>query len=125
MTIKIWIQKFSEIFFENTDLSSARDIYDEERANLKIPAPCSLSRNITFIAHIVPGYFPRGWHLNIFSGKGVPPRNPKCGACEMIFASERGVLWTEFFKFGGLRDKIWAKIEAVDTKISEVLWTDF
>ena len=30
-----------------------------------------------------------------FSGRGVRPEYLKCGACELIFASERGVLWTE------------------------------
>ena len=43
---------------------------------------------------------------------------------------KRGVLWTEIFKFGGLRAKIRAKIEAAEAKISNcfskgVLWTDF
>ena len=33
--------------------------------------------------------------------------------------SERGRLWTEIFKFTGLRAKIWAKIEAVEAKISK------
>ena len=47
-----------------------------------------------------------------FSGRGVQPWFPKCGVCELIFASERGVLWTEIFKFRGLRAQIWAKIEA-------------
>ena len=46
----------------------------------------------------------------------VPPL--EYGACELIIASERGVLWTEIFKFWGLRAKIWAKIEAVEAKIS-------
>ena len=42
------------------------------------------------------------------------PRFLKCGACELIFASEgEGGLWTEIFKFWGLRAKIWAKIEVV------------
>ena len=65
---------------------------------------------------------------------------PKCGACELIFASEKGGLWTENFeiwglvnwkfpnlgacelkisKFGGLWAKIWVKIEAVEAKISK------
>ena len=47
------------------------------------------------------------------------PGFPKCGACELIFASERPVLWTEICKFGGLRAKIWAKFEAVEAKISK------
>ena len=41
------------------------------------------------------------------------PGFPKFGAFELIFASERGVLRTDIFKFEGLRTKIWAKIEAV------------
>ena len=32
---------------------------------------------------------------DFFSGRGVRPECPKWGACELIFASERGVLWTE------------------------------
>ena len=65
----------------------------------------------------------------------------KCGACELLFASEKGGLWTKNFqiwglvnwkfpnsracelkisKFGGLRAKIWAKIEAVEAKISKL-----
>ena len=91
-----------------------------------------------------------GGPLNFFSGRGARLRFPKCGACELILASERGGLWTEnfqiwglvsrnfqiwglvswkFSKFGGLWAKIWAKIEAVEAKISKfsqqgVLWTD-
>ena len=87
-----------------------------------------------------------GRALNFFSGRGVRPRFPKCGARELIFASEKGGLWTENFqiwglfpnlracelkisKFWGLWAKIWVKIEAVEAKISKfsqkgVLWTD-
>ena len=53
-----------------------------------------------------------------FSGRGVRHGFPKCGACKLIFATKREVLWTEIFKFGGLRAKIWTKIEAVGVKIS-------
>ena len=60
-----------------------------------------------------------GGHSTFFSGKDVRPRFPKCGASELIFAYQRGVLGTEFFKFGGLRAKIWAKIDAVEAKISK------
>ena len=69
--------------------------------------------------------------LNFLSSRGVQPRFPKCGACKLIFASERGALWTEIFKSGGLRAKIWAKIETAGAKISiffsqnGVLWADF
>ena len=90
--------------------------------------------------------------LNFFSDRGVRPGFPKCGAWELLFDSEKGGggLWTENFqiwglvnwkfpnlgacelkisKFGGLTAKIWAKIEAVEAKISKfsqkgVLWTD-
>ena len=54
-----------------------------------------------------------------FSGRGLRPGFLKCGACELIFASERRVLWIRIFKFGGLRAKIWAKIEALEAKISQ------
>ena len=65
-----------------------------------------------------------------FSGRGVWLGFLKCGACKLIFVSERGVLWTETFKFGGLRATIWTKDEAVEAKMSffflkGVLWTDF
>ena len=94
-------------------------------------------------------HFP-GEGTQLFSGSGVRPAFPKCGACELKLASERESLWTENFqiwglvnwkfpnlgacelkisKFGGLWAKIWAKIEAVEAKISKfsqkgVLWTD-
>ena len=32
---------------------------------------------------------PGGGQLNFFSGRGVRPGFPKCGACELILASER------------------------------------
>ena len=93
---------------------------------------------------------PGGGALNLFSGRGVRPGFPKCGACELTFASEKGGLWAENFQiwglvswkfpnfgacelkisnFGGLWAKIWVKIEAVEAKISKfsqkgVLWTD-
>ena len=31
-----------------------------------------------------------GGALNFFSGRGVQPRFPKCGACELTFALKRG-----------------------------------
>ena len=96
------------------------------------------------------GYTAPGGALNFFSGRGVRPGFPKCGTCELTFASEKGVLWAENFqilglvswkfpnlgacelkisKFGGMWAKIWVKIEAVEAKISKfsqkgVLWTD-
>ena len=40
--------------------------------------------------------FPHGWPtrgaLNFYSGRSMRPRFPKCGACELIFASEKGGL---------------------------------
>ena len=40
--------------------------------------------------------------LNFFSGRGVRPGFPKCGACELTFASEKGGLWAENFQIWGL-----------------------
>ena len=52
----------------------------------------------------------------------------KEGACELKI-SKSGGLWTENFQIWGLWAKIWAKIEAIETKISKFslkgfLWTD-
>ena len=84
--------------------------------------------------------FTPGGALNLFSGRGVRHGFPKCGACELTFASEKAGLWAENFqiwglvsgkfpnlgacelkisKFGGLWAKIWVKIEAVEAKISK------
>ena len=57
------------------------------------------------------------WHLPL-----------KRGACERKISKFRG-LWAENFQIWGLWTKIWAKIEAVEAKISKfsqkgVLWTD-
>ena len=54
-----------------------------------------------------------------FSGRGVWPGFLKCGACELIFASEKGACELKISKFGGLRAKIWLKIEAVEAKMSK------
>ena len=35
---------------------------------------------------------PGGGHSTFFSGRGVRPGFPKCGACELTFASEKGGL---------------------------------
>ena len=43
-----------------------------------------------------------GGALNFFSGRGVRPGFPKCGACELTFASERGACERKISKFGGL-----------------------
>ena len=45
---------------------------------------------------------PREGALNFFSGRGVRPGFPKCGACELTFASEKGGLWAENFQIWGL-----------------------
>ena len=44
----------------------------------------------------------RGGALNFFSGRDVRPGFPKCGACELTFASEKGGLWAENFQIWGL-----------------------
>ena len=43
-----------------------------------------------------------GGALNFFSGRGVRPGFPKCGAYELTFASEKGGLWAENFQIWGL-----------------------
>ena len=43
-----------------------------------------------------------GGALNFFSGRGVRPGFPKCGACKLTFASEKGGLWAENFQICGL-----------------------
>ena len=84
-----------------------------------------------------------GGHSTFFSGRGVRPGFPKCGVCELIFASDRegacelkisklgacglkvskfwGLRTEKISKFGGLRAKNWAKIKAVKAKISKFL----
>ena len=66
--------------------------------------------------------FPKVWGLRtdtcLWEGGLVNWKFPNLGACEL-----------KIFKFGGLWAKIWAKIEAVEAKISKfsqkgVLWTD-
>ena len=45
---------------------------------------------------VIPGQncrlSPGGGALNFFPGRGVRPGFPKCGACELTFASEKGGL---------------------------------
>ena len=43
---------------------------------------------------------------------------PKCGACDLIIASEQGSCELKISKFGGLRAKILAKNGVVEGKIS-------
>ena len=50
---------------------------------------------------VLPRLTSRG-ALNFFSGRGVRPGFPKCGACELTFASEKGGLWAENFQIWGL-----------------------
>ena len=53
-----------------------------------------------------------------FSGRGVQPGFLKCKVCKLIIFSERRVSCElKISKFGGLRAKIWAKIEVVEAKI--------
>ena len=66
----------------------------------------------------------RPWgHSTFFSDRGVRPGFPKCGACELTFASEKGggACELKISKFGELLAKIWVKIEAVglQAKISK------
>ena len=72
-----------------------------------------------------------GGATQLFSGRGVRLGFPKCGACELILASEKGAcelkipkfggLWTENFQIWALWAKVWVKIEAVEAKISKFL----
>ena len=63
-----------------------------------------------------------GGHSTFFSGRGVWPGFPKCGACELTFASEKlGACELEISKFGGSWAKIWVKIEAVRLKFPNFL----
>ena len=85
------------------------------------------------------GFCPGG-HSTFFQEGVCGPYFLKCGACELIVASEKGGLWTEnsqiwglvnwkfsnlgacelkISKFGGLTAKIWVRIEAVEAKISK------
>ena len=47
------------------------------------------------------GIWPGG-HSTFFSGRGVRPGFPKCRACELIFAYEKGACELKISKFGGL-----------------------
>ena len=85
-------------------------------------------------------HYTPGGGTQLFSGRGVRPGFPKCGACETDICLWKGGLVSGKFpnlgacelkisKFGGLWAKIWVKIEAVEAKISKfsqkgVLWTD-
>ena len=47
-------------------------------------------------------HLPGGGTQLFFLVEGVRPRVPKCGACELIFASEKGACELKISKFGGL-----------------------
>ena len=59
---------------------------------------------------------PRGGALNFFSGRGVRPGSPKCGACELTFASEKGGLWAENFQICGLVSWKFPNLRACELK---------
>ena len=44
---------------------------------------------------------PGGGTQLFFSGRGMQPVFPKCGACELIIASEKGSCKLKISKFGG------------------------
>ena len=66
-----------------------------------------------------------GGGTQLLSGRGVRPGFPKCGACELIFASEKGGLWTENFQIWGLVNWKFQNLGACELKISKFggLWT--
>ena len=54
-----------------------------------------------------------------FSGRGVQPGFPKCGACELTFASEKGGLVSgKFLNFGLVSGKF-PNLGACELKISK------
>ena len=55
-----------------------------------------------FWGQLAWGPAPGGGGTQLFSGRGVQPGFPKCGACELTFASEKGGLWAENFQIWGL-----------------------
>ena len=60
---------------------------------------------LTLLPSVLVGLVPStpgGGALNFFSGRGVRPGFPKCGACELTFTSEKGGLWAENFQIWGL-----------------------
>ena len=78
-----------------------------------------------------------GGALNFFSGRGVRPGFPKCGACELTFTSEKGGLWVENFQIWGLVSRKFPNLGACELKFGwklrllklkfpqkGVLWTD-
>ena len=69
---------------------------------------------------------PGGGALNFFLGRGVRPGFPKCGACELTFASEKGGLWAENFQIWGLVSWKFPNLGACELKISKFggLWAE-
>ena len=59
---------------------------------------------------------PGGGHSTFFWGRCVRPRFPKCGACELTFASEKGGLWAENFQIWGLVSWKFPNLEACELK---------
>ena len=63
---------------------------------------------------------PRG-ALNFFSGRGLRPGFPKCGACELTFASETGGLWAENFQIWELVSWKFPNLGACELKFGWIL----
>ena len=82
----------------------------------------------------IPVSAARGGGTQFFSGRGVRPGFPKCVACELTFASEKGGFWAKIFQIWGLWGKnfqIWGLVSwkcpnlgACELKISKFggLW---
>ena len=66
--------------------------------------------NTTTIIYIIVLGSRGGGALNFFSGRGVRPGFPKCGACELTFASEKG---------GGVVSGKFPNLGACELKISK------
>ena len=73
--------------------------------NFKGPHPFCISPPYKWL-WMVPKYAPGPYLIRggtqLSSGWGVRPGFPKCGACELILASEKGGLWTKNFQIWGL-----------------------
>ena len=64
--------------------------------------------------------------LNFFSGRGLRPGFPKCGACELAFASEKRGLLAENFQIWGLVSWKFPNLGACELKFSKFggLWAE-
>ena len=63
-----------------------------------------------------------GGGTQLFSGRGVRPRFPKCGACELTFTSEKvGLVSEKFPNLGACKLKIskFPNLGACELKISK------